>query len=347
LELNSFYDFYANNWISNVIIVVGASIIALLLAYLLPFFDNKICNKIGLNLQGGVSTSKNADKSAIIRKIILWVAFVVYLFFLFYLVFLARTPNPDYVVRNAGFSIFTMTWQDIELPEEEFIEFYLNVMVFIPMGYLLPYIFRWFRNHAWRRSLIMCFVSSIVIENLQLITKRGTYDTADVIADTFGGFIGIALYMHRAYTLTNPEWRKDFKYYKRWKKLAKNGVLFPFSKKLAINRVIIQATDEDEIWNFYVKDLGFQIKKIIIPKDVTQTNLLLSMGRTSLEVHCLNKQNDIPAQTIVLAHHNMDGIKRRLDKANITSECGTDPYTNHRTLTVMGPDNTKVIFLET
>jgi len=93
--------------------------------------------------------------------------------------------------------------------------------------------------------------------------------------------------------------------------------------------------------------LGFQIKKIIIPKDVTQTNLLLSMGRTSLEVHCLNKQNDIPAQTIVLAHHNMDGIKRRLDKANITSECGTDPYTNHRTLTVMGPDNTKVIFLET
>ena len=346
MELNSFYDFYANNWISNVIIVVGATVIALLLAYLLPFFDNKICNKIGLNLQGGVSSSKNAGKSSLIRRTILNAAFVIYLCFLFYLVLLARTPNPDYVVRNAGFSIFTMTWQDIELPEEEFIEFYLNVMVFIPMGYLLPYIFRWFRNHAWSRSLIMCFVSSIVIENLQLITKRGTYDTADVIADTFGGFIGIALYMHRAYTLTNPEWRKDFKYYKRWKKLAKNGVLFPFAKRLSISRVILQATDEDEIWNFYVKDLGFQIKKIIIPKDVTQTNLLLSMGRTSLEVHCLNKQTQIPAQSIVLAHHNLDGIKRRLDKAEITSECGTDPYTNHRILTVMGPDDTKIIFLE-
>lgn len=347
MELNSFYDFYANNWITNAIIVVGATIIALLLAYLLPYFDNKICKKIGLNLQGGVSSSKNAGKKALIRRAILNAAFVVYLFFLLYLVLLARTPNPDYVVRNAGFSIFTMTWQDIELPEEEFIEFYLNVMVFIPMGYLLPYIYRWFRNHAWSRSLLMCFVASIIIENMQLITKRGTYDTADVIADTFGGLVGIALYMHRAYILTNPDWRKDVKYYKRWKKLAKNGVLFPFAKRLAINRVIIQASDEDEIWNFYVKELGFQIKKIIIPEDVTQTNLLLTMGKTSIEVHCINKPVEISNQAIVLAHHNVDGIKRRLDKANIsTSVCGTDPYTNHRILTVMGPDNTKIIFLE-
>ena len=347
MELNSFYDFYANNWISNVIIVVGATIIALLLAYLLPYFDNRISKKIGLNLQGGVSSNENAVKSASIRRIILYTAFFVYLFFLFYLVLLARTPNPNYVVRNAGLSIFTMTWQDIELPEEEFIEFYLNVMVFIPMGYLLPYIFRWFRNHAWGRTLLMCFVSSIIIENLQLITKRGTYDTADVIADTFGGFVGIALYMHRAYTLTNPEWRKDLKYFQRWKKLAKNGALFPFAKKLALNRVIILASDEDEIWNFYVKELGFQIKKIIIPEDVTQTNLLLSMGKTSLEVHCLNKKVDITPQTIILSHHNIDGIKKRMEKVGIeTSKCGTDPYTNHRIMTVMGPDDTKIIFLE-
>ena len=166
MELNSFYDLYANNWVTNIIIVVGATLLAVLLVYLLPYFDNRICNKLGLNLQGGISENKNSGRTAYVRRIILIVAFILYIFFLVYVVLLARTTNPDYVVRNAGFSLFTMTWQDIELPQEEFIEFYLNVMVFVPMGYLLPYIFRWFRNHALGRTLLVCFLSSILIENL-------------------------------------------------------------------------------------------------------------------------------------------------------------------------------------
>ncbi|MCR5581828.1 MAG: VanZ family protein [Pseudobutyrivibrio sp.] len=347
MELNSFYDLYANNWVTNIIIVAGATLLAVLLVYLLPYFDNRICNKLGLNLQGGISENKNSGRTAYVRRIILIVAFILYIFFLVYVVLLARTANPDYVVRNAGFSLFTMTWQDIELPQEEFIEFYLNVMVFVPMGYLLPYIFRWFRNHALGRTLLVCFLSSILIENLQLITKRGTYDTADVIADTLGGLIGIIFFLQRAYNLTNPHWRRDFKYYRRWKKLHKDGQLYPFAKKMYIGRVTILATDEEAVWEFYSLKLGFQLKEIIVPEDSNETWFLFGMGKFQIEVRCLNRGMDLPKQEIMLAHHNLDSIKYRLDNAgHVVSEFGMDPYTNHRTLILKGPDDVTIKFIE-
>lgn len=348
MELNSFYDLYANNWITNLVLLIGATLIAFLLAYLLPFMDYRICDKIGLNLQGGVSKGRRYKLYKWIRRGILFSFFLAYLFILIYLVILARKENPDYLVRNAGFSLFTMSWSGMELPEMEFIEFYLNVMLFIPMGYMIPYLFRWFRIHAIRRTLIVCFLASVAIENIQLITKRGSYDTADVLSNTLGGAIGLTLFIMRAYTLTNPYWKKDYRNYRRWRHLAKDGILFPVARKLNIRRLTLHARDEEEIWDFYSKKLGFQLVRFLIPEESKECKFLYQIGKTQLEIICLNDESaQLPNQSVTFSYENLDIIKSRLEKAGINcGEFQTDPYTNHRTITIKAPDDVELTLIE-
>lgn len=348
MELNSFYNLYDNNWITNVVLMVSATIIAFVLAYLLPFLDNFICSKIGLNLQGGISKGRRARLYYLIRRGILFIFLIAYIFILVYLVIFARNVNPDYVVRNAGISLFTMSWKGISIPDTEYIEFYLNVMLFVPMGYLLPYLFRWFRIHAIRRPLIACLISSVIIENIQLITKRGSYDTADVIANTLGGAIGIFLYIMRAYTLTNPEWKKDYRNYKRWRKLSKNGALFPFARKMNLRRVSIFAINEETIWDFYTKKLGLQLVRQIVPDDSKGCSFLFQIGKTQLEIICTNDDSiKLSKQTIMLSFEDIDKIKNRLSKNNISfEELGDDEYTKHKKILIKAPEDVDLILLE-
>lgn len=348
MELNSFYNLYENNWVTNIGLMLSATAVAFVLAYLLPFFDNLICTKIGLNLQGGVSKGRRARLYYLLRKGILLFFLLVYLVILVSLVIFARNPNPEYRVRNAGISLFKMILQGVVIPDTEYIEFYLNVMLFIPMGYLLPYIFRWFRIHAIRRPLLACLISSVIIENVQLVTKRGLYDTGDVIANTLGGAIGLFLFIMRAYTLTNPYWKKDYRNYRRWRKLAKNGALFPFVRKVNVRRVAIQAIDEEGIWDFYAKKLGFQLVRFIVPPDSKECSFLFQVGKTQIEINCTNNKSDVlPKQVITLSFENIDLIKDRLVKANIGFEdFSYDEYTNHRKITIKAPENVDLVLLE-
>ncbi len=349
MELKSFYDLYANNWITNLVLVLSVTAIAFVLAYLLPVVDYRLSNKLGLSLYGGVNTGRRATFFKWLRKSLLLLAFIIYLFTLIYLVILARTPNPEYLIRNAGISLFTLAAKGEFVPEMEFLEFYLNVMLFIPMGYMLPYIFRWFRMHALRRPLIICFLASLTIENIQLITKRGSYDTADVISNTLGGAIGIFLFITRAYTLTNPNWKKDYRNYKRWRKLAKNGVLYPFARRMNVRRVSITVNNEENTWEFYAKKMGFQLVKFSVPSDSKCCSFLFQVGRTQIEIKCLNDENAyVPAnQSIILSFEDLDVIKARLKKTDIEFiDFSNDEYTNHRALVLRAPEGVRIVLLE-
>ena len=114
-----------------------------------------------------------------------------------------------------------------------------------------------------------------------------------------------------------------------------------------IGRVTVLATDEEAVWEFYSLKLGFQLKEIIVPEDSNETWFLFGMGKFQIEVRCLNRGMDLPKQEIMLAHHNLDSIKYRLDNAgHVVSEFGMDPYTNHRTLIFKGPDDVTIKFIE-
>lgn len=61
-----------------------------------------------------------------------------------------------------------------------------NIAVFIPFGILLPIVF----GGKIKRSLIIFLSGLFILESLQLLTKRGTFDIDDFILNTLGFLIG-------------------------------------------------------------------------------------------------------------------------------------------------------------
>ncbi len=66
----------------------------------------------------------------------------------------------------------------------------LNVLLFVPMGFLLPIL--WKECRQLKRTFIICLCCTIVIEVLQLFTFRAT-DINDIITNTAGGLLGYSM----------------------------------------------------------------------------------------------------------------------------------------------------------
>ena len=68
-----------------------------------------------------------------------------------------------------------------------------NVVCFIPMGIMLPLIFKKCKNILF--TVFMVFLFSLTMEIIQLITKVGSFDVDDLFLNTLGGFIGCLLFL--------------------------------------------------------------------------------------------------------------------------------------------------------
>lgn len=67
----------------------------------------------------------------------------------------------------------------------------LNIIMFIPLGFLLPYIWKSFRNLKY--IIFSSFIFSLSIELTQLLNKRTT-DIDDLIMNTIGGILGFIIF---------------------------------------------------------------------------------------------------------------------------------------------------------
>lgn len=56
-----------------------------------------------------------------------------------------------------------------------------------------------------------------------------------------------------------------------------------------LSRTFLQATDEAQIWDFYVMKLGFRVIKQLIPENEPGTSFLLELGSSQVEIKCSNK----------------------------------------------------------
>ncbi len=72
----------------------------------------------------------------------------------------------------------------------------LNVLMFVPLGFLLGLACNGVR---WWKTLIIFISISLSIEVLQYITQRGFYETDDVIRNTAGCMIGYGIYRFISY----------------------------------------------------------------------------------------------------------------------------------------------------
>ena len=355
------------NSLSTNLLVTG---MVALLVIVLPLLDGLICRRLGLNLWGGVSTHPQADRLLKIRQAILTAGPVIYMCIFAWLVFFSRSAMDAYVVhvapledlKNAfrtdhGFSDvfsrlftegFTAAFANVRLVRpEDIAQFYMNVMVFVPMGYLLPYVFGWFRANARVRPVVACFILSLATENLQLIFRRGFYDLDDLLSNTLGGFIGQMLFISIAYVVTHPDWRRELKSYHRWRRHARHMTLYPFARKIGLSRTTLLATYEEAVWDFYVDKLGFRVKKQVMSLDDIDTRFLLVMGSSQVEIICFNKKKMIPVQYLTISARNLVKIKKRLEKNGIeVGEFHRDPYTELRCLSFTGPDRVCITGIE-
>ena len=355
------------NSLSTNLAVTG---LVLVMVFLLPWADRKTCRKLGLSLTGGVSSHPKAEALLRLRRALLYAAFGAYLLIFGWLVFFSRSASEDYQVHAALFedlsrsiridlgflgiirSVFTDGFREALshiriISPANIYQFYMNVMLFVPMGYLLPYISEWVRAKVRVRPAVICFFISLAVENIQLITRRGLYDIDDLAANTLGGVIGQLLYISLAYVVTHPDWRKELASYRRWKKNARKRTLYPFARRMRLARTALLATDEGQIWDFYVMKLGFRLKKQLVPLDSDGTDMLLELGRYQIECRCSNQSQALPPQSLTLFCRNLRPIMKRLTKNGVEpGPIGQDVYTGLRCVEITGPDGVRIRLIE-
>ncbi|WP_049962632.1 VanZ family protein [Ruminococcus sp. HUN007] len=130
------------------------------------------------------------------RKEITNLIFLLYILAVLSLTFIVRetmvfrTPGSRGVVMEPFRELQAM----IEQPNHFFwfMQITLNVLLFIPFGFLLPCVSRYFRSSIATVASGFCF--SCFIEMMQYITGRGLTEADDIITNTAGAAAGVFIY---------------------------------------------------------------------------------------------------------------------------------------------------------
>ena len=83
-------------------------------------------------------------------------------------------------------------WEALKDNEYKITEIILNVLLFVPLGFLVPISSDFFRR-AWK-TVAIGFAFSFFIESMQLVTHLGCFDVSDLIHNTMGACIGYFIF---------------------------------------------------------------------------------------------------------------------------------------------------------
>lgn len=108
-----------------------------------------------------------------------------YLFLLFYITIIKREPTSD--IQVEWMPLWSYFVRGERLPNIV-LEVILNVFLFIPFGVLMG-----IRRFSLKCTMLYSFCLSVVIELIQLITKRGLCETDDVIHNLLGTVLGFGI----------------------------------------------------------------------------------------------------------------------------------------------------------
>ena len=349
---------------------IAITVFVAALVILLPWADRRICRRLKVNLVGGLSENPDADRILRLRKRLLSAGVVFYLLILAWLVFFSRSSSDEYTVhvapledlKNAfstpsGFygwfktlfkeGVSAAMSQIYVARPRDISQFFLNIMVFIPIGYLLPYVYTWFRSRVRVRPVAFCFLLSLLIENIQLITRRGTYDFDDIISNTLGGLIGQLLYIAVGYVVTHPNWRRDLREYRNWKHRAWKKTLYPYTKKTGIFRTTLKGSDPAAVCEFYTYRLGFRLRQQLDRRESGEFVYLFEMGKYQVQVICSTLEAPPDGQCLTMCTTRLAAVRRRLVLNGIQpGDYRRDPCTGIRMLRFTGPDNVRIEIME-
>ena len=142
------------------------------------------------------------------KKIIVLAALILYLLFVLLFAFFLRTEingtgiitDPLWAYRQlfksmaSGYEVggIIEAIRRISWVRDTVASLILNILFFVPFGYLVPCNFKWTRT--WWRVLLLALLLSISVEILQYVLHRGWFDVADPIYNSGGALIGYILY---------------------------------------------------------------------------------------------------------------------------------------------------------
>lgn len=124
-------------------------------------------------------------------KILLWSIFLIYTVIVLGATFIHRTPVMYENINLHIFSSYIKVWNRFSLLELRNIIF--NILMFLPLGFVLPLLFKKCEKFYITYFLGLCM--TISIEVLQLISKRGIFEIDDIINNTLGCMIGYGVVM--------------------------------------------------------------------------------------------------------------------------------------------------------
>ena len=113
------------------------------------------------------------------RKCILYYLFACYLAVVSVLVGL---PNITYIRPELNLNLIPIIGMIADWKNS-----FLNILLFVPLGVMLPLLWNKFRN--CKHTVLFGFTLSLTIELLQILTYRAT-DINDLITNTLGTYIG-------------------------------------------------------------------------------------------------------------------------------------------------------------
>ena len=110
---------------------------------------------------------------------------------IFVMTLFKRSAGSDYHFRLQPFESYYIAFAEGGI--EVMLQIIINIVMFIPIGFLLPCCFKLYEKY--RYVLITTVISSISIELLQLIFRIGLFETDDIINNVFGAMIGLGIYV--------------------------------------------------------------------------------------------------------------------------------------------------------
>ncbi len=114
--------------------------------------------------------------------------FMVFVFAIYLMAIFSVTGIPTIYTMNVNFTFNLIPLIDIFNSPFAYIKnTILNIILFMPLGFLLPVI--WKKYRSVKKTVFMGFAISVIIELLQIFTFRLT-DIDDLITNTLGTFLG-------------------------------------------------------------------------------------------------------------------------------------------------------------
>lgn len=111
--------------------------------------------------------------------------------FIFVMTLFRRSIGAEFDFRSKPFESYYIAFAEGGI--EVMLQIIINIVMFIPIGFLLPCCFRMYEKY--RYVLITALIASVAIELLQLIFRIGLFETDDVINNVFGTMMGLGIYV--------------------------------------------------------------------------------------------------------------------------------------------------------